>query len=445
MSRRPPSDTYESAFPSKEAATPQRYPVSATYPAPRVFQGPFQTYRSPFEAEPARPGMSALVDFKEGIEIVEDEAPEGLGSSAAGPDFMDYNGRISGRPIAPFVDDDEAMDEAYPHDVSVTTEDIRSMVEDNLRRNAGIRRAAAPKPTMMAGEALQRKVAWDKTEEYSELKAKLERDKKAIDELRKEIIAGRSTVPVQASAAPVSSPATLPTSRTSRLVAGSLSSMIRAPTSARRHANDPAALLPRAAGGPPDQPAGGDAGPALRARGDPVRGRDGVEHLRRGAAVLPPADVRQPQLRDRDAARGDGELRRHVRVLRGAGGGGGALRQPGDGAGRAATVHAPAVGQDLLQPPHRRGAAGGRGARVRPPHAAPHLADDDLQGRARLQPDVLQQRAVQDRHAGAGGPPARAAAPRGGLRRGGGGHLPGAPLGLSPHASINKSHFIALA
>eukprot|EP00960_Hanusia_phi_P078148 768787-Hanusia_phi.AAC.2 len=238
MSRRPPSDTYESAFASKEAtparaAAPYRNPANGQAP----LQGPFQSFRSPFphradEAQGTRPAMAALVDFKEGIEIVEEAAPApGARAVGAGPrvDFMDYNGAVSARPdpSSPYLnssDDDEDND--MSSEVVVTKDDLRQMVNDNLRRNCGrgLRRGLAsyppPRHATLTAEALQAPLGGTADEAQdayrSSLQEHLRKQGETIQSLRDDL--DRKDPKPQT----ISSQLGAPASRVSRLTLGSL-------------------------------------------------------------------------------------------------------------------------------------------------------------------------------------------------------------------------------
>lgn len=149
MSRRPPTDTFDSVYaqpapqpqfqggfasPYAPQPAPQRPVYTASHPN-------FNTYSSPFQAPPAAPtGMSALVDFKEGIQIVDDDMkPEQ--EQRPSKEFLHRNGTTSSRGKGSMQPPDESIEEEMEPE-SATQEDIRSMVEENLRRNCKIRNAA---------------------------------------------------------------------------------------------------------------------------------------------------------------------------------------------------------------------------------------------------------------------------------------------------------------
>eukprot|EP00960_Hanusia_phi_P070867 767418-Hanusia_phi.AAC.1 len=276
MSRRPPSDIYNDLSGQAAPATATRSIAPSRNPAPaRSFHSSF---RSPFTApsqdsgcnRAGMPGMSALLDFKEGIEIV-DDAPEPL-AAELGTSFMDYNGRVSSRAAslpAPETYDDELDG---PADVTVTSDDIRHMIEENLRRNC-VRRTpqqsvssvtAATSPTVTAATSptvtaaapvitsaapvvtaaatpgtlprLQAKIRAAPTHE--KLIERLQEQGKMIEDLQKELHAAAPaptisipaptiSIPAPTISIPVGSPA-LPESRMSRLTMGNLQAMIHA-------------------------------------------------------------------------------------------------------------------------------------------------------------------------------------------------------------------------
>ena len=143
MSRRPPADTFDSVY-SQTGPSPANVaaPFHNTHPAAsRRFSSPhpnFMAYNSPFQAVPAPqhyPGVSALVDFRDGIQIVDDEAELDHDVSS---DFLQRNGRrgVSAKGIAGRCQgDDDEHEDAEEETVSASAEDVRSMVEENLRRN----------------------------------------------------------------------------------------------------------------------------------------------------------------------------------------------------------------------------------------------------------------------------------------------------------------------
>ncbi|EKX34810.1 hypothetical protein GUITHDRAFT_146923 [Guillardia theta CCMP2712] len=140
MSRRPPADTFDSVY-SQPGPSPANVSAPIRPTAAQRFGSPhpnFMAYNSPFQAAPKEQsfaGVSALVDFRDGIQIVEDEAELDRDVSS---DFLQRNGRrgVSSRGIASkYHDDDDETAEAEEETVSASAEDVRSMVEENLRRN----------------------------------------------------------------------------------------------------------------------------------------------------------------------------------------------------------------------------------------------------------------------------------------------------------------------
>ena len=117
MSRRPPADTFDSVY-SQPGPSPANVSAPIRPTAAQRFGSPhpnFMAYNSPFQAAPKEQsfaGVSALVDFRDGIQIVEDEAELDRDVSS---DFLQRNGRrgVSSRGIASkYHDDDDETAEA---------------------------------------------------------------------------------------------------------------------------------------------------------------------------------------------------------------------------------------------------------------------------------------------------------------------------------------------
>lgn len=89
--------------------------------------------------------MAELLDFRDGIEIVDDDYPLDDAPQPRGkPSFMDYNGQNKPRD---FEDIQESMEDDFESelpDVSVTKKDLQAMIERNLKQNCGKRFKSAP-------------------------------------------------------------------------------------------------------------------------------------------------------------------------------------------------------------------------------------------------------------------------------------------------------------
>jgi len=150
MSRRPPGDTFESAAPTRNLSSPYpRYQAPMQGPAAHSFQQ-YSTYQSPFQMpapfqapyQPAyqsygAPSTAALVSFKEGIQIVDDDSLGATANTSTDPRFISYNGAKSD--TVPGLGASISPDPTHPEedilDAEVTTEDLHGMIERNLNQN----------------------------------------------------------------------------------------------------------------------------------------------------------------------------------------------------------------------------------------------------------------------------------------------------------------------
>lgn len=242
MSRRPPADTFDSLY-SQPGPSPANVPLNSTYPAvsTRKFGSPhpnFMAYNSPFQMpapQQSFTGVSALVDFRDGIQIVEEDADLDRDVSS---DFLQRNGRrgISSKGIiGNYHDDNDEHEEAEEESVSATAEDVRSMVEENLRRNCKSRYSSLSALAGKSGESSlklpERKLDAKAPENSHE--DILNNVRESLKEIRmklsgetpgsfKEGVSGKSSL-----GSSLATPASA-TTRSSRLLMGSMGSMIRA-------------------------------------------------------------------------------------------------------------------------------------------------------------------------------------------------------------------------
>jgi hypothetical protein len=245
MSRRPPADTFDSLY-SQPGPSPANVPLNNTYPAAstRRFSSPhpnFMAYNSPFQMaapQPSFTGVSALVDFRDGIQIVEEDADLDRDVSS---DFLQRNGRrgISSKGIiGKCHDDDDDHEEAEEESVSASVEDVRNMVEENLRRNCKSRYSSLSALAGKSGDSslkLSEKLPEKLSEKLPEKSHEdiLKNVRESLKEIRmklsgdtpgsfKEGASGKSSL-----GSSLGTPASA-TTRSSRLLMGSVGSMIRA-------------------------------------------------------------------------------------------------------------------------------------------------------------------------------------------------------------------------
>ncbi len=249
MSRRPPADTFDSLY-SQPGPSPANVPLNNTYPAAstRRFSSPhpnFMAYNSPFQmAAPQQSftGVSALVDFRDGIQIVEDDADGSFNNDRdVSSDFLQRNGRrgISSKGIiGKCHDDDDDHEEAEEESVSASAEDVRSMVEENLRRNCKSRYSSLSALAGKSGDCSlklpERKLSDKLPEKLPEKSHEdiLKNVRESLKEIRMKLSGdtpgsfkeGASGTSLKSS---LGTPASA-TTRSSRLLMGSVGSMIRA-------------------------------------------------------------------------------------------------------------------------------------------------------------------------------------------------------------------------
>lgn len=167
MSRRPPCDS-SSSFQPVAASAPRGRP----YTSPPVRSRNFSGYQSPFQ-QPVATGISSLVDFREGVQILDD--------NAGSHDFLEYNGKNA---YVPPVISSVPPPVLESEDVEVTDHDLRRMIDNNLKMNTARKTVSLQPTNEMRSRTLQGHAARgssDSDKRIEKMLAELERMKKEND------------------------------------------------------------------------------------------------------------------------------------------------------------------------------------------------------------------------------------------------------------------------